>query len=711
MPLLPFHGLQGQSENNEEVLSNGLLSNKVPISGWREEMVYSCCCAKIQRETKGKPEMIDVSKDTFEGTVTGCVDYQKLLNTAQLNAVTHLNGPHLVIAGAGTGKTRTLVFRVAYLVEQGVDPRSILLLTFTRKSAQEMMHRASRILDDRCSRVSGGTFHSFGNLILRKYAGTIGYSNSFTILDRTDAEEVLGMLRAELGFHQAKTRFPRKDALMNVISRSVNTGASLAEILARQYPQYAHHEDNVCRLAEEYALYKLNKSLMDYDDLLSNLKRLLEEHESVRIRLSNTYRYIMVDEYQDTNRLQAEIVQFLASEHRNVMVVGDDSQSIYSFRGANFRNIMDFPKLFPGTTVTTLEQNYRSTQPILSLTNAIISNAREKYSKKLFSNLPGRQKPWYVRPKSQFHQAELVCRQVREFVRNGTPLSDIAVLFRSGWHSNDLEVELAAHRIEFVKYGGLKFVEAAHVKDVLAFLRVGFNLKDAIAWRRVLMLLDGVGGATANRIIRSIVDNGHGYDGLASGTFSKKKYGEALAGLRDLIHRMNALELDLKDEVRMIMDFYNPYFEGKYEDFESRRNDLASLVQIAERYDSVEKFLSDLTIEPPEASRGNFPGEASRGDRLVLSTIHSAKGLEWEHVFLIHLVDGCLPSSYSVFNPESLEEERRLFYVAATRARKSLYLIAPRIEGGNEYTSYGGPSRFLFEIRDLEKLTQRRSAQ
>lgn len=643
------------------------------------------------------------------GSMPRRVDFENLLNAAQLKAVTHLDGPHLVIAGAGTGKTRTLVYRVAYLVDRGIDPRSILLLTFTRKAAQEMMHRASTILDDRCSRVSGGTFHSFGNLILRRYGGLLGYANSFTILDRSDAEEVISMVRAEMGLHKVKTRFPRKEALMNIISRSVNTGAPISEILARQYPQYSHHEAEILKVGEEYARYKQSKSMMDYDDLLSNLRLLLKEHESVRTRISNTYRYIMVDEYQDTNRLQAEIVELLASEHRNVMVVGDDSQSIYSFRGANFRNIMDFPGIFPGSTITTLEQNYRSNQPILSLTNAIIANAREKFSKQLYSRRLGNQKPYYLRPKSQFHQAEFVRRRIMELLLEGTPLREIAVLFRSGWHSNDLEVELAAHRIEFVKYGGLKFVEAAHVKDVLAFLRVGFNHRDAIAWRRILMLLDGVGGTTANRVIQAVAEDGQGIEILVSGTFAKKKYGKKLADLHQLIRQIATGELDLREELRMILDFYEPYFQGKYEDFESRRNDLASLVQIAERYDSLEKFLSDLTIESPEASRAR-PAADTRSDRMVLSTIHSAKGLEWAHVFLIHLVDGCLPSSYSVFNPESLEEERRLFYVAATRAKDSLYLIAPRIEGGSEYNTYGGPSRFLFEIRNLEALTQRHHA-
>lgn len=641
------------------------------------------------------------------GQSSARVDYGSLLNEAQLKAVSHMEGPHLVIAGAGTGKTRTLVYRVAFLVEQGVDPRSILLLTFTRKAAQEMMQRSSRILDDRCSRVSGGTFHSFGNMVLRKYGRYLGYSPSYTILDRSDAEEILGMLRTDLGLNQLKTQFPRKEALMNTFSQSANTGESISEVLRKQYPRFLLHETEVLKVFDEYALFKQARSMMDYDDLLVNLRKLLQEHEHVRTRLSETYQFIMVDEYQDTNRLQSEIVRLLASEHQNVMVVGDDSQSIYSFRGANFRNIMDFPAHFPGCTVTTLEQSYRSTQPILSLTNAIIANAKEKFSKHLHSERGGRQKPIYLRPKSQYHQARFVSEEVAKLIGNGSRISDIAVLFRSGWHSNELEVDLSSRGIEFVKFGGIKFSEASHVKDVLAFLRIGFNRQDTLAWRRVLMLLDGVGGATAKKIFDLITEKGDGIDALLSDGVSKKKYGGELRALHELVVRVSTAELDLKDEVRLVLDFYEPYFERKYEDFDARKNDLDSLIQIAERYESVEKFLSDLTIEPPDSGQARRRAIQADGGRLVLSTIHSAKGLEWEHVFLIHLVDGCLPSSYSLFKEESIEEERRLFYVAATRAKQSLYLIAPKIEGGNEFTAFGGPSRFLFELRDLGKLTQR----
>ncbi len=635
------------------------------------------------------------------------IDYAALLNEAQLKAVRHRDGPHLVIAGAGTGKTRTLVYRMAYLVEQGIPPHSILLLTFTRKAAQEMMHRASEILDERCDNVFGGTFHSFGNMILRRYGRHLGYSPNFTILDRTDAEEILGILRTELGFQRLKTQFPRKEALMTILSRSVNTGKAIAQIVNEEYPQFAPQTDGICKVSDEYGRYKLDRSLMDYDDLLVNLKRLLQEQESVRVPLSDTYRYIMVDEYQDTNRIQAEIVRLLASEHGNVMVVGDDSQSIYSFRGADFRNIMDFPKLFPDCAVTTLEQNYRSGQAILSLTNAIIAQAREKYSKHLFSEIVTDAKPFYFRPKSEHQQARFVCREIMGMLKNGARLGDVSVLFRSGWHSNDLEVELAAHGIPFVKHGGIKFVEAAHIKDVLALLRICLNPMDSVAWHRVLKLASGIGGVTAGKIVKMAVDEGLGYNALISRDLSKKRFAEELRSLYELIAEVRADPSDLPALVGRILEFYKPYFRDNYEDYKDRANDLVSLLHIAERYTSLDKLLSDLTLESPEKSGLDETADGLRDKRLVLSTIHSAKGLEWDTVFLIHLVDGCLPSSYSMARQESIEEERRLFYVAATRAKRNLYLVAPILRSSSFYTSYGGPSRFLFEIKDLGKLTRK----
>ncbi|MDD5236526.1 MAG: ATP-dependent helicase, partial [Candidatus Omnitrophica bacterium] len=395
------------------------------------------------------------------------INYAKELNPAQLEAVESIDGPHLVIAGAGSGKTRTLVYRVAYLVEHGIKPEEILLLTFTRKAAEEMLRRASLILDERCSRVSGGTFHSFANSILRKYAKLVGISHNFTILDRADSEDAVNLIRTQLGFNKKDKRFPRKKALMEVISGSINRAKTLEEILYDEYPQFVEWAKEIEEVRKEYNKYKHAKSLLDYDDLLIYFKNLLVEHEAVRSQLARKYKYIMVDEYQDTNKLQAYIVSLLSAEHKNILVVGDDSQSIYSFRGANFKNIMDFPSIFKGTKVITLEENYRSTQAILDMTNEVISFAEEKYPKKLFTQKQGGKPPVFVEVKDENSQSKYIVDKILELREEGMELNEMAVLFRSGWHSHDLEIELANRNIPFAKYGGQKFVEAAHIKDVI----------------------------------------------------------------------------------------------------------------------------------------------------------------------------------------------------------------------------------------------------
>jgi DNA helicase-2/ATP-dependent DNA helicase PcrA len=432
------------------------------------------------------------------------IRYKDELNPAQYEAVMTLDGPVLVIAGAGTGKTRTITYRVARLVEIGVNPESILLLTFTRKAAQEMLSRASLLLDARCDRVSGGTFHSFANLTLRKYAQLLKYDNSFTILDQGDAEDVINLLRTQEGYDRAKVRFPRKQTLYEIYSKSINTETPIEEIVLNEFPHYYEQVEDIVKLFRIYNTYKAKHNLMDYDDLLLNLKRLLEEFDDVRKKLSNQYKYIMIDEYQDTNKLQADIVRLLGMEHRNVMAVGDDSQSIYAFRGANFRNIMDFPKDFPGTKIIKLEENYRSTQPILNLANEIIDRAREKYTKVLYTRKPGGELPVIVIAPSENHQSKFVVQKILELREEGIPLNQIAVLFRASYLSFDLEIELAKANIPFVKFGGFKFIETAHIKDIVAHLRVILNPNDVISWHRILLLLDGVGPRTAQKIIEDI---------------------------------------------------------------------------------------------------------------------------------------------------------------------------------------------------------------
>ncbi|MCP5046165.1 MAG: ATP-dependent helicase [bacterium] len=640
------------------------------------------------------------------------IDYQAELNPQQYKAATHLDGPQLVIAGAGSGKTRTLIYRVAYLVENNINPQSILLLTFTRKSSQEMMRRAANMLDDRCRRVAGGTFHSFANLILRKYALHIHLVPNFSIVDRSDAEDIINIIRTNLKLNKKERRFPRKGTIMNIISKAINKSIPIEEIVIDEYPHFENDCEDIMMVSEHYHNFKREKQVMDYDDLLVNLKELLKTNDDVRKKISNSYHYIMVDEYQDTNKLQAEITLLLASEHNNVLVVGDDSQSIYSFRGANFRNIMDFPELFPGTQVTTLEQNYRSTRPILGLTNAIIHQAKEKYSKELFSDIEGSDKPIYIDAIEEEEQAEFISQQVLTLREEGVPLDKIAVLFRASWHANTLEVELQRANIPYIKYGGMKFAEAAHVKDALAYIRVSYNVFDEIAWMRLLLLMDGLGPASASKITAAVLHNGGDLEQLISDSFAKKKFFGQLQKLHTLLSRISGPRLKPVEKLEMAIDFYSSFFETKYDDFRRRREDLNSLQRISERYSTIEQMLTDMALEPPDTSQTD--SEATDGDdeRLVLSTIHSAKGLEWHSVFLIHLVDGYFPGTRSMESEEQLEEERRLFYVAATRAQKNLYLLSPELEDRSWYNydpsgmAFTEPSRFITEIPNIEELIE-----
>ncbi|MBU1615330.1 ATP-dependent helicase, partial [bacterium] len=591
------------------------------------------------------------------------IRYEDRLNEAQLKAVEIDRGSVLVIAGAGSGKTRTLVYRVARLVEQGTDAKQILLLTFTRRAAASMLKMASLLLDERCQKVSGGTFHSFANATLRRYADLVGFNRNFTILDRSDSEDVINLIRTRLGLHKGEVRFPRKRAILNVISKSINKGCLLEEVLEEDYPQFMEILDIIEKIRQEYREYKRTKSLLDYDDLLVYLKVLLEENDDLRAKLSNFYRYIMIDEYQDTNKLQAKIACLLASEHQNIMVVGDDSQSIYSFRGANFRNIMDFPKIFSRAKIITLEQNYRSTQPILNLTNEIIRYAKEKYSKTLFTEKEGDQKPLFIQIPNENYQSRFIVRKVLELREEGKPLDSIAILFRAGWHSNDLEIELASHNIPFVKHGGLKFMEAAHIKDVIAYLRVVFNPLDSVSWLRILLLIEGIGPKIAGEIILNIVDHEKGLEFLKGNRFKGKKYHQDLNRLFSTLSKIQSKEIKPTEQVGILLKFYRPYLEQKYDDFNRRINDLDSLARIAERYNKLERFLSDITLEPLEI--GQVDAGTKEEERLVLSTIHSAKGLEWQTVFIIFCIDGYLPSFRSLDSEEDVEEERRLLYVAA----------------------------------------------
>ena len=624
------------------------------------------------------------------------IDYEAELNEAQLAAVRHVEGPALVVAGAGSGKTRTLVYRVARLVEVGVPPRSILLLTFTRRAAESMLRRATELVGPECGHVSGGTFHSFANLTLRRFARQIDREPGFSILDRGDSEDVIQLLRTELGFDRKDRRFPRKQTIAELFSASVNRSIPLPAILESDALHLVEHLEDLERLRSRYAEYKKARNLFDYDDLLVSLRDLLADRRDVAERLSSELRFLMVDEYQDTNRLQAEIVERLAVTHRNVMVVGDDAQSIYSFRGADFRNIMDFPRLFPGARIITLEENYRSTQPILDLANAVIEGARERYTKILRTEKKQGGVPLIIRAETENYQSRFVCQRILELREEGVPLEEIAVLFRSSFHSFDLELELGRADLPFVKRGGFKFVESAHVKDVVAHLRVLLNPQDAVSWMRVLCLLEGIGPKTAADVVSEIDGPGSPFERLGSSSRKGASSDELrrLGRLLDALAEENAAPAMAMERV---LDYYRPILERVHHDDSPRRlRDLEHLLTIAARYRSLESMLSDFALEPPSDSVDGAVAEDPDEGRLTLSTIHSAKGLEWDTVFLLWAAEGKFPSHYSQLDEDEIEEERRLFYVAVTRAKRRLYLTYPvqYFERGGGPV-FGQPSRFV----------------
>ncbi len=616
------------------------------------------------------------------------------LNEPQHKAVTTVDGPVLVIAGAGSGKTRTLVYRVAYLVEREIAPENILLLTFTRKASQEMLWRAGRLLGSDCNRVTGGTFHSVANMLLRRFGGFLGFASSFSIIDRADAEGIVHLLKSSLGLGKKEKRFPKKKAILNILSGSVNTSLDLETFVSEHYSHLLPYLDDLLLLEKHYRTFKHDHALMDYDDLLVNWQKLLHESERCRQEISRRFSHIMVDEYQDTNLIQADIVRGMADDHDNVMVVGDDSQSIYSFRGADFYNIMRFPKVFLNTTVIKLEQNYRSTQPILSLTNSIIENAVEKYSKSLYSSIEGEELPHVYAGRDERSEADFVVRKIGELLASGIPLTEIAVLFRSGFHSYKLELELTSQQLEYEKRGGLKLTESAHIKDVIAFLRVLVNSDDTLSWNRILLHLEGVGPVTAQKVAATIggaLDLPQALRLVKPGSKWKESY-DRLVRLFDELTEATQLPGLLYE---IVWKYYQSIFERLYsDDYPKRKKDLDQLKALLDGYEDLRAFVDDTTLDPPEE------GTAQKyRDRLVLSTIHSAKGLEFDAVFVIGLAEGRFPHASAGYG-EQFEEERRLFYVAATRARKHLYLTYPRqLMSSDRQFHSAGMSPLLFELK------------
>lgn len=624
------------------------------------------------------------------------IAYSKELNRSQLDAVTFKEGPLLVIAGAGSGKTRTLTYRVVRLVEEGVSPKAILLLTFTRKSAQEMLMRATDLLDNRCEKVSGGTFHSFANANLRKYAAKIGFKSEFTILDRVDMENLLGMLRKNTRALPEHHLFPKKQTLAQIISKSVNKGLSIDEIIYDEYPHFSPNSAQIKKIHEEYVRQKREHHFLDYDDLLVYLKQLLQDQPEIRQRISSAYQFIMVDEYQDTNPVQAEILHLLSNINKNIMVVGDDSQSIYAFRGASFKNIMEFPRVFPNTKIIRLEKNYRSVQPILDLANVIIEQAANKYKKNLFTTKRGGTKPVLITAESEHAQSRFVIEKIQDLSEKGIPLGQIAVLFRASFHSFDLEIELAKEEIPFIKVGGFKFMESAHIKDVLAHLRVISNPYDWLSWHRIFLLLDKIGIKTAQNIYSALYEKRTGIAGLFTVNV-KTGNPDGFNRLKELFSMIESGHMSIVEMGEAVFNYYWPILKEKYDDHPKRSRDLEQLLTIMDRYRDLEKFLTDMALEPPNSSINNsLSSYDGNMDRLVLSTVHSAKGLEWNTVFVIWTLDGRFPSLRSINKEEELEEEMRLMYVATTRAKENLYFTYPEeIYDRSSRTILDRPSRFL----------------
>jgi DNA helicase-2/ATP-dependent DNA helicase PcrA len=634
-------------------------------------------------------------------------DIKKKLNPSQWDAVSTIDGPLLVVAGAGTGKTRVIEYRCLYMIEKGVAPEQILLLTFTRKAAREMVGRAA-LHDAACRKIEGGTFHSFAYRVIRKYKKALGFGENLSFIDESDSADAVHLLAARAGYLEDKQRFPKKDTLRAILSMSINRHQTVREVLGKDYPHFLSQAAQIEDLQKKYAEYKIARNLVDFDDMLIYLKFLLEDPQ-INESVASQFRYIMVDEFQDTNRIQADVVYLLARKHRNVMAVGDDTQSIYSFRGAYYKNMFDFPKRFADTRIVKLEYNYRSTQPILDVANAVIEGEAQKYSKVLFTTCPGEEKPTLSYFKDSFDEAEWVADQIKDYNDSGVRLSEIGVLYRSNFLSLPVQLALSKRNIPFAVYGGMKFIETAHVKDLLSFLKFHHNLKDELSLSRILMLLDGIGPKTAEKMKGLIVAGAE--RGLVpeveTSLRDAVKNPDTKKEIKGLIQLLASLKKsdDVDQKVRKAIHFYTPIMKEKFDDYPMRQEDLKAFQEIAGTYPSLEQFLVVfVALEPPERSMVSWGTHKEDERPVTLSTVHSAKGLEWECVFLIALVDGSIPVSYALDDEEAIEEERRLLYVAVTRAKKHLRLSMHNEGRNGGMNSLNRLSRFISDSRVLEKI-------
>jgi DNA helicase-2/ATP-dependent DNA helicase PcrA len=653
------------------------------------------------------------------------IDYAAELNEQQLAAVTAPPGPLLVIAGAGSGKTRTLTYRVAYLLENGIDPRNILLLTFTNKAARQMLDRVANLLPFDASGLWGGTFHSVGNRILRRHGSALGYSSGFTIMDREDQKDLINTVVASTGIDPKEIRFPKGDVLAEIFSFVVNTEKSLEELLAEKFPYFLPLLDKIRDVHGRYEKKKRTTNSLDFDDLLEKTLSMFQQHESIVKFYRRQFQFILVDEYQDTNKIQADLIDLLAREHRNVMVVGDDAQSIYSWRGANFQNILEFPKRYPDAQVFKIEMNYRSVPEILQVANAAIAANVEQFRKHLSATRQSKAvKPALVALNDGAEQAQFVAQRILELRDEDVDLSDIAVLYRAHYHAIELQLELSRRGIPYQITSGIRFFEQAHIKDVTSFIRFVANPRDEVAFNRMVKLLPGIGNRTAENlwrawesglIVTGIADPGREAASAPAGVIaSGYNFGERLLAMNapakskkswtQLAHTLDEIapggQPNPPSEMigSVVEAIYDDYAKVNFPNYELRREDLDQLAVFARQFKDVHEFLSQLAlISNVDAEAA--PNQTSDKEAVNLSTVHQAKGLEFHAVFVIWLTDGMFPSSRSLDTRDALEEERRLFYVSITRARDELYLTFPhmRLSGG-----YGDvfqrPSRFLKEI-------------
>ncbi|MFQ5915079.1 MAG: ATP-dependent helicase [Nitrospinota bacterium] len=632
------------------------------------------------------------------------IDYEADLNPQQLEVVTASGGPMLVIAGAGSGKTRTVTYRMAGLIERGENPARILLLTFTNKAAHEMLRRAQGLVRIDVRRVWGGTFHHVGNLILRRHAKWVGRGENYSILDREDSADLLDTCTADVGINPKERFFPKGGVLRDILSFALNTDASVEEVVCRRYCGFEDSLPDIQGVLERFARRKTEMNVLDFDDLLVLWLRLLQEHPEARKRYQGQFRHVLVDEYQDINRLQGRLIDLLAGEHRNLMVVGDDAQSIYSFRGAEFANILEFPQRYPDARVYRLEINYRSAPEILRLANESIAHNTRQFQKKLRTEQPPGELPVVVPVRDALQQADFVCQRILELQDEGVPLDEFGVLYRAHFHSMELQMELTRRGVPFQVRSGLRFFEQRHVKDSTAYLKVIVNPRDEIAWKRILLLLSGVGNVTAHRFWQAIAAAADPLDRLESPKFASlfpkrakaqwRKLADTLKGIRG-----EALSSQPAEMIRLVVERgYRDYLRQNFTNATSRLEDLEQLARFAEQFASVERFLSDLALLTSVGGE-DMEGDVEPGASVVLSSVHQAKGLEWRRVFVIWLAEDRFPSALALREEEDDEEERRLFYVAVTRAKEGLYLCYPLMELGRYQTGvFTKPSRFIEEL-------------